>query len=423
MLGAGAAGLAAGLALRDRGADVIVLEAAPRAGGKLGSLRKGGFLLESAAIGLLDRHGDLAPLCARLGLELIAARPGARFVQRAGVVRRFGPRVFSARELLSAAKLPFTRRAPRPGETVLDYFQRRAGAAGAFVADAIQTGVYAGDPAQLEMASAFPSLGKRALVPLSSFAGGLQDLVDAFARELGSSLRLNARVRAVRPVADSAQRSRTSAPGEPRASGALDSARALLADGTHSGFTLSLDGGELHVDRIICALPAPATAALFPALAPHLRALRAPPLALVHFDIPGPGPQSFGLLAPGEPVPGLLFPSALWPGRAPPGRALVTAIVGGARHPAAAALSDDALAALARDHLARTLQLQAGAPLHLSRWTEAIPQPLPGHTERISALERALPSGVLLAGAWYRGVSVLECLRQGLHAAEAIHAS
>jgi oxygen-dependent protoporphyrinogen oxidase len=373
VLGGGAAGLAAGLALRDRGDEVVVLEAAPRAGGKLGSLRKDGFLLESAAIGLLDRHGDLAPLCDRLGLQLLAARPGARYVQRKGVVRRFGPRVFSARELLGATRLPFTQRAARPGETVLGYFQRRAGAAGAFVADAIQTGVYAGDPAQLEMASAFPSLGRRAVAKLSSFAGGLQELIDALAREMGPSLRLNAPVRAVQA-------------------------------GPAAGFTLSLDDGELHADRLICALPAPATAALFPALAPHLRALRAAPLALVHFDLPGPGPQSFGLLAPGEPVPGLLFPSALWPGRAPP-------------------LPDDALFALARDHLARTLHLEAAAPLHITRWAEAIPQPLPGHAARISALERALPPGVLLAGAWYRGVSVLDCLRQGRHAAASIHAS
>lgn len=186
---------------------------------------------------------------------------------------------------------------------------------------------------------------------------------------------------------------------------------------------LSLDDGELHVDRIICALPAPAAAALFPALAPHLALFESAPLALVHFDIDGPGPQSFGLLAPGQPVPGLLFPSALWPGRAPAGRALVTAIVGSVRHPAAAALPDDALAALARGHLARTLHLEVQAPLHITRWPQAIPQPRPGHAQRLAALERALPAGVLLAGAWYRGVSVLDCLRQGRRAAEAIHAT
>ena len=397
MLGAGAAGLAAGLALLDGGADVTVLEAAPRAGGKLGSLRKNGFLLESAAIGLLDRHGDLAPLCTRLGLELLPARPGTRFVERGGVVRRLGPRVFTPRELLGALKLPFTRRTPGPTETVLEYFQRRAGRAGAFVADAIQTGVYAGDPERLEMASAFPSLGKRALLPLSSFAGGLQDLVDAFARALGPTLRLRARVREVRP-----------APGVGAAG---------------PGFTLALDEGDLRADRIVCALPAPDAAALFPALAPLFSTLEAAPLALVHFGIDGPGPQSFGLLAPGQPVAGLLFPCALWPGRAPAGSALVTAIVGGSRHPAAAALPDDALASLARGHLSRTLRIEAGAPLHIERWPRAIPQPLPGHAQRLDALERALPKGVLLAGAWYRGVSVLDCLRQGRRAAAAIHAS
>lgn len=389
VLGAGAAGLSAGLALLDRGADVTVLEATPRAGGKLGSLRKDGFLLENAAVGLVDREGDLAPLCRRLGLSLLQARPGSRLVLRGGAVRRLGPRVFTAPELLGAARLPFTRRAPLAGETVLDYFRRRAGPAGAFVADAIQTGVYAGDPALLEMASAFPALGRRAVQPLSSFAGGMQDLVDAFVRALGPALRLGAPVRAVRPAG--------------------------------RRFTLSLDGEELHADRVISALPAPELAALFPALAPHLRGFGSAPLALVHFDVPAPGPQSFGLLAPGEPVPGVLFPSALWPGRAPAGRALVTALVGGARHPPPD--DDAALAALARDHLARTLHLEVSAPLHLTRWPRAIPQPLTGHAARIAALERALPEGLSLAGAWVRGVSVLDCLRQGRAAAAAIHAS
>lgn len=392
VLGAGAAGLAAGFALRERGVDVTVLEAAPHAGGKLRSQRKDGFLLETGAVGLLDREGDLAPLCERLGVRLVPAHAAARarYVERDGVVRRLGPGLFHLRELAGLARLPFTFATPLPGETVAAYFARRAGAAGGFLADALQTGIYAGDPALLEAQSAFPSLGRKTRRGrLSSFAGGLQELVDALAKALGPALRLNARVRFVSP-----------------------------------DLRLRLGDGELACDGIVCALPAPDAAALFPAAAEGLRALGAAPLALVHFGVPeaaaGRYARSFGVLSPGRPVCGVLFPAALWPGRAPEGAALVTALAGGVRHRDVPALDDEALAQVARDHLRRALSIEAGAPLAITRWPRAVPQPAPGHAARLAAIERLLPPRVLLAGADYRGVSVLDCLRQGTRAASAI---
>lgn len=399
VLGAGAAGLCAGFALRDRGVDVTVLEAAPHAGGKLRSVRKDGFLLETGAVGLLDREGDLAPLCARLGVQLLPANAAARarYVERDGVVHRLGPGLLRARELPGLSRLLFTSAEPRAGETVAAYFERRLGSAGGFLADALQTGIYAGDPSRLEARSAFPSLGrKRRRGRLSSFAGGLQDLVSGFVRSLGPALRLNARVRAVLPG---------------------------LGDG-NPGHRVLLDDGELSCDAIVCALPAPDAAALFPAAAAGLRALEAAPLALVHFGVPiaaaGRYARSFGVLSPGRPVCGVLFPAALWPGRAPEGHSLVTAIAGGARYADVPSLGDAALEQVARDHLRRALSIDAGAPLGITRWPLAVPQPLPGHGARIDALERLLPGRVLFAGAWYRGVSVLDCLRQGLRTADAL---
>jgi oxygen-dependent protoporphyrinogen oxidase len=396
VLGAGAAGLAAGLELQRRGVEVAVFEATRRPGGKLGSIRKDGYLLETGAIGMLDREGDLAPLCARLGLALVEANEAARarYVERDGEVRRLGPGLLRPAELVSLlAHLPFARR-PQAEESVARFFARRFGRAGAFLADALQTGIYAGDPEQLELASAFPRIAARGFsggrrARLSSFAGGVQELVDALAAALGPRLRLGAPVREL-----------------------------------SAGFLLD---GE-RFDRVICALPAPEAARLLepmaPALSSRLRTLTTAPLALVHFGVPedaiGPRARSFGLLSPGRPVAGVLFPAALFPKRAPAGAALVTAIVGGVRNPAAAALPDDALAALVREHLARVAGLRgAPAPLHIHRWPQAIPQYARGHSARVDELERLAPAGLLFAGAAYRGVSVLDCLRQGTRAAAA----
>src|SRR5262249_30148674 len=120
---------------------------------------------------------------------------------------------------------------------------------------------------------------------------------------------------------------------------------------------------------------------------------------------------------PGKPVLGALFPAALWPERAPTDQVLLTALVGGARHPQAGTLQDEQLVQLVRD------ELRLPCPpdlLRVVRWAQAIPQYEPGHAARVAEIERltAAHPGLRLAGAWYRGVGVLDCLRDGRKAAE-----
>src|SRR5207237_3148284 len=112
--------------------------------------------------------------------------------------------LFSAREKLRLLREPWAP-AKRDGgeESVRSFFVRRLGPAGAFVGDAIQTGIYAGDPDRLEIGAAFPLLAdaevrsgsivrgllarakpsgaKRPRPRLSSFPGGLGQLGDALA--------------------------------------------------------------------------------------------------------------------------------------------------------------------------------------------------------------------------------------------------
>ncbi len=422
VLGAGATGLAAALELRDLGQEVILFERSQRAGGKLASRRSGGYLLESAAIGLLDRLGELAPLAQRLGLSLLPAHQGARWVQRKGKVHELPmsppalarSSLFSVREKLGLLGEPF--RARSGALSVRDFFERRLGPAGRFLGDALQTGIYAGDPAQLELASCFPQLarleaghgsllrglvaerkrkkGPRTRARLSSFPGGLEELVLALVKALGPALRLGTRVLAVYP-------------GKPGLRLQLEEAGAR---------------SECTAGSLLVTLPAPEAAQVLepldPILAARLRELTAAPLTLVHLGAESVGPRarSFGLLSPGQPVLGTLFPAALWPGRAPEGRTLITALVGGARAPAAAALPDQALVDLVRTELERTVGLR-GEPelLGITRWAQAIPQYTLGHAARVAEIDRltAMHPGLRLAGSWLRGVSVLDCLREG----------
>jgi oxygen-dependent protoporphyrinogen oxidase len=426
VVGAGAAGLSAALALKERGLEPLLIDAGDRPGGKLGTDSRRGFLLERAAVGLLDRSGELAELCAALRITLRVASPAAslRFVERGGTVYPLprGPlgamrtRLLSAQEKLALLGEPF--RAPAPeGCSVAEFFARRLGSGGRFVGDAIQTGIHAGDPERLELRTAFPTLhalalagggslvrgalasrgGKRRRGRLTSFGGGMQELVDALARRTMPALKT--RLIAVRA-------------GLPR-----------LRLQVESGGVAT----EVEAERVVLAIPAPAAAQALreaaPELAARLRELGAAPISLVHLSVKpedvSPLHRGFGLLRPGRAVLGALFPAALWPQRAPEGQVLLSALVGGSRHPEAAASSDDELVRLVRDELHLRGAVE---PLGIVRWTEAIPQYELGHGARIAEIERLaseLP-GLELAGAWYRGVGVLDCLRDGRRAAKSL---
>jgi oxygen-dependent protoporphyrinogen oxidase len=434
VVGAGAAGLSAGLALKDAGIDFAVFDGADRAGGKVATLREDGWLVERAAIGLLDREGDLAPLANRLGLSVLPAGPDAR---RRWVVRDdelhalpSGPLSFAATGLLSASEKlgllrePWNKARSTGDESVRAFFERRFGPAGPFLAEAIQTGIYAGSADRLDAAACFPALveaerragsvvrgflkrppgPRRPRARLSSFADGLGELMSRLAAQLGPALRLSTPVTALRREAD--------------------------------GWALRAGGAELRARAVLLACPAPQAAALLApldaALADDLAALAAAPLTTVHLgvrrqDVLG-DVRGFGLLAPGRPVAGTLIPSSLWPGRAPEGHVLLTSLVGGARNPAAAALPDEVLEAMVREELGRTVRLRAGAAAafrRVIRWPQAVPQYQPGHLGRVARLEGRLGAhaGLGLTGAWYRGVGVLDCLRDGRRQAERLSAT
>jgi protoporphyrinogen/coproporphyrinogen III oxidase len=426
VVGAGAAGLSAALALREHGVEPLLIDAEDRAGGKLGTDSRRGFLMERAALGILDRSGELAELSNALGITPRPASPAAslRFLERnctvyplpRGLGEALRTRLLTMREKLALLGEPFRGPAPE-GSSVADFFAYRLGTGGRFLGDAIQTGIHAGDPDRLELRTAFPTLyalaadgkgslvrgafarrrGKKPHARLTSFAGGMQELVDSLARRTRPALK--SRLVAIRAAAP--------------------------------GFRLQVESGgvatEIEAQRVVLATPAPRAAdalrAMAPELAARLRELRAAPVSLVHLRVKpedvAPLHRGFGLLRPGRPVLGALFPAALWPERAPEGQVLLSALVGGARHPDAAARSEGQLVQLVRDEL----HLRgAPEPLAIVRWSEAIPQYEPGHAARIAEIDRltAAHPGLELAGAWYRGIGVLDCLRDGRRAAKSL---
>jgi oxygen-dependent protoporphyrinogen oxidase len=437
VLGAGIAGLAAGLRALRAGARVAVLDRAREPGGKVRTERAGGYLVEWGPQSFLDEaDGPVRALVRDLGLdaEVLAARPEARkrYVLRRGrprLVPREVRRILGMAGFLRALAEPLVRRgASGAEESVAAFARRRFGArAAARLFDPLVSGIFAGDPERLEVAAALPRLaalerdygsviggvlrGGFRPRPLATFRRGMGTLPEALARALAPALRLGADVR-----------------GISRAAGGW-----------------RVEGAEpLETRALVVAAPAFAAADLLePHDAPLAALLREIPYADVAavalgYDAArafprGPGaagesrgpPAGFGFLAPaeeGRAILGCLFPSSAFEGQAPPGKVLLRALAGGRRAPELAALPDADLLARVRGEVEPLVHARADPEFtRILRHPRGIPQYEIGHAARLAAIEerrRALP-GLHLAGNAYRGIAVGDVVADAARVADA----
>jgi oxygen-dependent protoporphyrinogen oxidase len=368
--------------------------------------------------------------------------------------------------LMGEPLVPARRRPPEEDESIRSFAARRVGTEAADVMiDSLVSGIFAGDPARLSLRACFPKMykmetehgglvkamiaGMRAKrrgeglsslgpVPasgapaasaasaapttapgaadapasesapatsgggmgmpagkLTSFRGGIQDLIEGVARALGSSVRTGAEV------------------------------ASIARSGEDGRWTCLLASGErIEADAVVLAGPSTASArilsALDPALAAQLGAIEYASVAVVclGFDpkaLPRPL-DGFGFLVPrGEGVRslGVLWDSSIYPGRAPAGKALMRAMIGGARDPDAVEMGDTPLLETVLADLARTMG-PFGTPelVRIFRHARGIPQYTLGHLERVDRMEAALRShpGLFLAGNSYYGVAINSCI-------------
>jgi oxygen-dependent protoporphyrinogen oxidase len=188
------------------------------------------------------------------------------------------------------------------------------------------------------------------------------------------------------------------------------------------------------VDAVIVSVPAYAAARLLAsvdgALARALDAIEYASSATVTLgfraaDVAG-RLSGFGFVVPHaerRPLIACTYSSRKYPGRAPDGFELVRAYLGGARRPEMVERSDAELVAAVREELRTLLGIGAEPVLvHAGRHQRAMPQYAVGHLERVAAIERMVEplTGLVLAGAAYRGVGIPDCIRSGETAADAV---
>jgi oxygen-dependent protoporphyrinogen oxidase len=434
IIGGGIAGLSAAWAIRAEAArraeslELTVLEAGPRAGGRIRSTREDGYLVEWAANAVQGTENAAWRLAESVGLadQRVLGRPDAarRYIWRGGRLHRlplnpaafFGFTGLSPAARLRVAMEPFFANRVKKEESVHDYAVRHIGEEAASVLiGAVVRGVFAGNSKRLSVDAAFPVMREmershRSLVvamiarskkggagraagpggrALWSFTRGLESLTDALAARLGGAIRI--------------------------------ATPALALERTEPGYVVrTASGDRLDADSVVLAISARAAAALLrpldAELAKLLGTIEPAGVAVVglafrtdRFKTP---PDGYGyLVVPGEELPilGALFESNLFPGRAPEGQTMVRVIMGGADRPDLLTRSDADLAGLAMGALDKTHGLASGPErTWVIRQDASIPQYAVGHMALLADLDRRLAANprLYLAGNGYRGVSV-----------------
>jgi oxygen-dependent protoporphyrinogen oxidase len=446
IIGAGISGLATAFRLSQRlpAADVTVLEQHGRAGGTVGTERRDGFRIEAGPNGFLDTKPTTLDLCRDLGLgeRLLPASEAAGKNRYLFLGRRlrllpssFGS--FVSSDLLSwrgKVRLLLERfRRPRPDgtdESIAAFVRRRAGPEAALLADALVTGIYAGDPELLSVGASFPRLagferqhgsvlkgmahaarqrrheGQPRPGRMWSFREGLGLLIDTLSARLERPPLLGAGAR-----------------------------RVLHRPGGEPGWTVVGEGREAWpADAVVLACPAYQQAVLLadldPVLADLIGAIPYVRVTVVGLgyrqaDVPG-RLDGFGYIAPQRDrrdVLGVQWCSSIFPERAPPGMILLRAMCGGWHRPDAAAWDDDRLLRALQDELRLALGITAAPAMHhVVRWERAIPQYLLGHQERVARIEERASRhpGLFLGGNAYHGVALNDCTEQAGVLAERI---
>jgi len=422
VLGGGITGLATAWCLRQTAPDLAVAlyEAGDRLGGKIRTASLAGVPVEEGPDTFLARVPWAVELCRRLGLEddLVEPATSRAYVWARGALRplppgtvlgvpaRLGPLarsgIVSPAGLARAAfdlALPRRSQGEDPSVAVVV-----GGRFGREVVDRLVEpligGIHAGRADRLSLTAVAPQVagaaasnrslmvGLRRMAPspggpvFLAVRGGMGRLVDRLVERLdGVEVRLRT------PVS-------------------------------------SLD--ELDAGAVVCTLPAPAAARLLPGpAAADLAGIPCASVATATLAYPESALarplDGSGFLVPG--IDGRLmtactWTSAKWPASKPEGLVLLRPSAGRAGDDRALSLDDDTLVDRLHAELVDAMGLRARPVAWLvSRWPSAFPQYDVGHQARVERIDAALPPGVVLAGAPYRGVGIAACIRDAERAA------
>ncbi len=443
IVGAGVSGLSAAYRLQARlpTAEVRVIEANDRPGGSAWTLRESGFVVEIGPNGFLDTKPTTYNLAREIGLadQLVQSSESAaknRFLFFGDQLKQLpgGLGAFLRTDLLSwRGKFSLlwerfrSKRIDTSDESIDAFARRRAGNEAADVfADALVTGIYAGDPKLLSLPACFPRIAelereygsvmkgfagaakkRRAEAKaqgvayqragkLWSFQGGMRTLIEQMTSKLRRPPEFGVAIRSIRRSAGS---------------------WSVLGEGKDA----------FDADAVVLTCPAWKQAELLAdvdvGLAQHVAAIPYNRVAVVAMafrksDVPTTT-DGFGFIAPQNTrrdLLGVQWCSSTYPNRAPDGTVLMRAMAGGWHRPDIVDWDDAKLLTAMRAELRLAMKITAEPIFHqIIRWNRAIPQYHLGHIDRVARIETdcAKYPGLFLGGNAYRGVALNDCVEQG----------
>jgi len=439
VIGGGISGLSASYQLMKAGMDVTCLEKNSRGGGAINTNSEDGYLFESGPNSTMNSNDEIDSLCIELGLEnervFGSEISKKRYVMKngnlihlpMGLVDFLSTPLWSFAGKMRLLKEPFVGKTRDREESVASFVERRIGKEMLdYALDPFVSGVYAGNPQKLELRSTFPKMNdleadygsiilgaiKKGLKGGSksnrkkgifSFKKGMSTLPDVIVNALGENFRGGVTVESI--------------------------------EKKDASYLVNTKEGEtFQADQVILSSPAYINAAILSSLAPgaaeELAQIDYAPIAVVYLGFEKESIShpldGFGCLIPskeGKKLLGSLWSSSLFPGRAPEKMASLTCFIGGARNRALIEKKDEDILAEVLNDLNPMLGI-SDVPLFskIIRHEKAIPQYNIGHGKRLERIENALYEfkGLHLLGNYLKGVSIADCVMNGVNLAKKI---
>jgi oxygen-dependent protoporphyrinogen oxidase len=436
VVGAGISGLATALELAEApDVDVTIFETADRVGGKIDSSRFAGVdNIDAGADAFLARVPDAMALAQRVGLgdDLVSPEAVGAAVWHDGLHRipeglmlglpgRLLPLattgLLSWRGKARAAVEPFLPRTSTESDSIGEFVRARFGdEVHERLVDSLVGSIYAADTDRFSLAE----------VPqLAALANGSRSVLLAARRQrrnqAGTATAGSSPVFAA-PRAGVGALARATAAAVTAAGGEIVTSSPIGTIDPADGGRWAL--GDRTFDAVVLATPGAATATMIdgvaPDAAPLLRRAEAADVIMVTLHVgadqwPDRLRGLSGYLVPKPDqrwVTAASFGSQKWGHWRPPAGGEILRVSIGRAGMEVMHLDDEQVLEVVLADLDRHLGISF-APLEtrISRWPAAFAQYRPHHASWVDAVEAALPDGMFVVGAGYRGIGVPACVR------------
>lgn len=446
ILGAGISGLAAAHWLCKAGLDFIILEKNSEPGGAMISRNEEGYLVDYGPNSGLETSPLIKQIVDDVGLtdQMIYAgsQGNKRYILRnnqlhplpMNPISFFKTKLFSGKAKLRLMAEPFIGKSDDGYyQSVAQFVKRRLGqefldyAINPFVA-----GVFAGNPEDLSVKSAFPKLYRLEEVygglikgmikgakerkqraeqskqnaKMFSFTNGMQSFPKAIADKLKDRIILNSSIEKI----------------------SKSSGKYLVK------YSQNNTSFEIEADIIVSTLPAHVAGKLFRELdgilSNHLESIYYPPVMVLYLGYEkssiGQPLDGFGFLIPQKEKKvflGAIWSSVIFPERADENHAAFTLFVGGARSPELFNLKKDELTQSVLKEFQDIMKINKPPVFIKERlWDKAIPQYNLGYIEHEKYFDKFEQEnkGIILSGNYRGGISVGDCIKNSEITAEKV---